>query len=89
MGSAVVARGLSCPTAGGILVPRPGMEPTSPALEGGFFTTGPPGKSLICFLNYDLLQATLDEDVVTVFHRDKLTRMPLLPAEVPPVGPHA
>ena len=30
----------------GISVPRPGIEPTSPALEGGFLTTGPPGKSL-------------------------------------------
>ena len=29
----------------GILVPRPGIEPASPALEGGFLTTGPPGKS--------------------------------------------
>ena len=29
----------------GILVPRPGMEPTSPALGGGFLTPGPPGKS--------------------------------------------
>ena len=25
--------------------PRPGIEPTSPALVGGFLTTGPPGKS--------------------------------------------
>ena len=24
----------------------PGIEPTSPALQGGFLTTGPPGKSL-------------------------------------------
>ena len=23
------------------------MEPASPALEGGLFTTGPPGKSLL------------------------------------------
>ena len=30
----------------GILVPRPGIEPASSALEGGFLTTGPPGKSL-------------------------------------------
>ena len=45
LGSAAVVRGLSCPAACGILVPRPGMEPVSPALEGGFFTTGPPGKS--------------------------------------------
>ena len=45
VGSVVEARGLSCPTACGILVPRPRIKPASPALEGGFFTTGPPGKS--------------------------------------------
>ena len=28
-----------------ILVPPPGIEPVSPALEGGFLTTEPPGKS--------------------------------------------
>ena len=39
--------GLSGPMACGILVPRPGIESASPALEGGFFTTGPPGKSLL------------------------------------------
>ena len=41
----VVACRLSCPAACGILVPRPRIEPMSPALEGRFFTTGPPGKS--------------------------------------------
>ena len=30
--------------------PRPEVEPTSPALAGGFLTTGPPGKSLTVFL---------------------------------------
>ena len=45
-GSVVAACRLSCPTARGILVPQPGIEPASPALEGGFLTTGPPGKSL-------------------------------------------
>ena len=25
-------------------LPNPGIEPTSPALAGGFFTTEPPGK---------------------------------------------
>ena len=41
----------SCPMARGILVPRPGIEPGSSALEGGFLTTGPPGKvpSDLCF----------------------------------------
>ena len=28
-------------------LPRPGLEPMSPALAGGFLTTAPPGKSLI------------------------------------------
>ena len=45
------AHGLSCPMAYGILVPRPEIEPTSPALEGRFSTTRPPGKSLL--LNLD------------------------------------
>ena len=27
-------------------LPRPGLEPMSPALVGGFLTIGPPGKSL-------------------------------------------
>ena len=30
----------------GILAPRPGVEPTPPALEGEVLTTEPPGKSL-------------------------------------------
>ena len=34
-----------CPMACGILGPRPGIEPMSPALQGRFLTTGPPGKS--------------------------------------------
>ena len=36
--------GSSCPEGSGILVPWPGTEPASPALQGGFLTTGPPGK---------------------------------------------
>ena len=40
----MAASRLSCPEACGILVPRPGMEPKSPALEGGFLITGPPEK---------------------------------------------
>ena len=47
-GSVVVARRhSSCGmrAACRILVPQPGIEPTSPALEGGFPATGPSGKS--------------------------------------------
>ena len=50
MGSLVEACGLSFSNACGILVPWPGIKPTSPASEGGFLTTGPPGKSLQLFL---------------------------------------
>ena len=43
---------LSCPEACE-LVPQPGIKPMCPALEGGFLTTGPPGKSLYClFLSW-------------------------------------
>ena len=38
--------GCSCSPACGILEPWPGVEHESPALDGRFFTTGPPGKSL-------------------------------------------
>ena len=44
--SAVLVHGLRCPEVCVVLVPGPGIEPMSPALEGGFLTTGPPGKSL-------------------------------------------
>ena len=42
----VVACGLSCSVACEILVPQPGIEPMSPALQGRFLTREPPGKSL-------------------------------------------
>ena len=44
--SSIVALGLSCPVARGILVPRPGIEHVSPALKGEVLTTGPPRKFL-------------------------------------------
>ena len=44
--SAVAGYRLSCPSTCGLLVPGPGIKPASPALEGRFLTTGPPGKSL-------------------------------------------
>ena len=45
MNSLVVVCGLSCSVACGILVPGPEMEPVSPALQGRFVATRPPGKS--------------------------------------------
>ena len=35
--------------ASGILAPRPGMEPTCPALEGGVLTPGTPGSPTVGF----------------------------------------
>ena len=55
-GSVVAAHGLSCPTACGILVPRPGIKPMSPTLEGGFSTTGPPRKSPLVLFNLSVEQ---------------------------------
>ena len=46
--SVVVAHRLSCP--GGMWdLPRPGFEPASLPLAGGFLTTVPPGKPQITF----------------------------------------
>ena len=59
--SSVAEYGLSCPTAGGVLVPQLGIEPAFPALQGGFLTTGPQGEfpkplfSFICLLSLSLL----------------------------------
>ena len=51
MGSVFVAHGLICPMVFGFLVPRPGIKPKFPALQGRFLTTGPPGKSLFSLLH--------------------------------------
>ena len=37
-------------------LPRPGLEPVSPALSGRFSTTAPPGKPACVFLNYGFLR---------------------------------
>ena len=45
--------GLHCPIACEILVPSPGIKPTSLALEDRFLTTEPQGKSFhSCILKY-------------------------------------
>ena len=59
--SGVVAHGLSCPEACGILVPMSGIEPMSPALTGGFLTTGlqrKPQSNIYCILNNDEVVAS-------------------------------
>ena len=41
-------------------LPRPGLEPVSPALAGRFSTTVPPGKPMQCFFNGSVLKWTQD-----------------------------
>ena len=50
-GSAVAVLRLIHPAACEILVPQSGIKPASPAQQGGFLTTGPPGKSLTVILS--------------------------------------
>ena len=50
---------LVAPQACGILVPQPGIKPTSPRLQAGLLTTGPPGKSLKWFI--------VDKKLITFF----------------------
>ena len=66
-GSPAVVRGFSCCSTqvlgewaqlsrGMWGLPRPGVEPLSPVLAGGFFIPGPPGKSYV-LLSKELVQA--------------------------------
>ena len=51
--SLVSPQQLSCSSTCGILVPQAGIKPVSPALEGSFLPTRPPGKSLpVHFLSH-------------------------------------
>ena len=54
LGSVVVAPGLSCPLARGILVAPPGIESMSAALEGEYLTTGSRRKSWFDFHFWNL-----------------------------------
>ena len=72
VGSGIVVRGLSCPEACGILVFRSGIQPASPALEGGFFTTGPPGKSLLFFFFFKAIYESEDSKTFTVCFKTQI-----------------
>ena len=41
-------------------LPRPGLEPVSPALAGGFSTTAPPGKPYLIIFVYCLSLSSLE-----------------------------
>ena len=54
----------------GILVPSPGIKAASPALEGRFFTTDPPGKSRII---HCLCILTLQKIILDTVYTTRLT----------------
>ena len=64
--SAIEVHRLRCPVACVLLVPRPGIEPRSPASDGGFLTTEPPGKSFYK-LSW-LIHAQSGDDILTEIH---------------------
>ena len=54
----------------GILVSQAGTEPVSPALEDGFLTTGPPGKSLhvhCCDVLYFIIKEPASVSLIVCF----------------------
>ena len=63
-GSLAVAWGLSCSAACGSLVSQPRIEPTSPAWQRGFLTTGPPGKSPYAYFLMWALQQVCEEGIL-------------------------
>ena len=54
------------------LVPRPGIEPVSPALQGRFFTTQPPQKSLENF-QCQVFCFSGDQEICSDTHRHTQT----------------
>ena len=66
-GSVVVVHGLRCPGKHGILVPQPGIKPTSSAFEGDLLTTGPPVKTPTELIKY-LLGSMLDGKYIEIYN---------------------
>ena len=66
-GSVVVAHGPSC-SASMWDLPRPGLEPVSPALAGRSLTTAPPGKPLITSYQWHMIGTWLNTGDVELDH---------------------
>ena len=49
-------------------LPRPGLEPVSPALAGRLSTTAPPGKPLYSFLNPQMYQKVVNNLSSLIVH---------------------
>ena len=79
-GSTAAAHELSSFTTCVFSVPRPGIEPTFPALQGRFLTTGPPRKSLSCFfLNRTLFWFF---HLLTIIHKSQIMSLGILQLEI-------
>ena len=58
-------------------LPRPRVEPVSPALQGGLLTTGPPGEPLafVLFLNSSGLFLLIFHKFLTLGTQTKFTKI--------------
>ena len=45
-------------------LPQPGIKPVSPAIAGGFLTTGPPGKFKQVNLKLDIIFTTVGKNLL-------------------------
>ena len=64
----------SCPNAGSILISGPGIEPMSPALEGGFLTTRPPEKTSLVAQTVKRLSTMRESQVRSLGWEDPLEK---------------
>ena len=64
------------PAACGILVPQLGLEPLSPALQGRFLTTRPPGKSPNAKILYKILASQMQQYILLLINYDHMVFNP-------------
>ena len=74
----IVAHRLTCPTASGTLVPRPGIELASPAVEGEPPTTGPLGKPPCALVSGIVRRGLLVSGSYHTMPRSRLRESPLM-----------
>lgn len=72
----------SCSAACEMLVPQPGTEPMSPALQDGFFTTGQPGKPLL-FFSFQALRCSFGAHISACPHPQPHPSIWLWPLSAP------
>ena len=73
---------LSCRTACRILVPPPGIKPTSAALQGRFLTPGPQGSSCSLDFEYQILSVFKCGHIIKLLARNNEVKRKLIGNEL-------